>query len=253
MTQAINTFALKSDAYAQARPRYPQALYDWIAAQCGAHEAAWDCATGNGQAAVDLASRFATVHATDISPEQVRHAVAAPHIVYSVQGAEHTDFRDSQFDLVTVAQALHWFDFRAFWPEVRRVCKAGAFFCAFGYGWFDSDPEVDRLLAEPFRQILDPHWAPQNRMLLDGYPSQAIQFPFERAKAPELAIRVTWTVPQIIAYMQTWSAYKRSQEHAAAARELSGVVARAMQHLADRGPVEITMSLAIAAGRVTPG
>ena len=250
MTRAANTFAQKSDDYALARPRYPRALYDWILGQCRDRDAAWDCATGNGQAAVDLAPHFGCVQATDLSREQVQHGMHSPNIVYSAQPAERTDFADGSFDLVTVAQALHWFDYGLFWNEVARVCRPGALFCAWGYAWFDCDAEVDRLLVQPFRQLIGSYWAPNNRILWDGYQDQDIAFPFARLAAPRLAIRAQWTVPQLIAYMQTWSSYKRSQGDAQAARELAALADRALTRFADLGPLDITMPLAVVAGHV---
>jgi len=118
---ALDLFSEKSDLYAQARPQYPQALFDFLSSCVVHHGSVWDCATGNGQAAVGLAKLFVHVQATDMSEQQIAHALTAENITYSVQSAERTNFADQQFDLITVAQALHWFDFEKFWPEVLRV------------------------------------------------------------------------------------------------------------------------------------
>lgn len=126
------TFSVASAAYASGRPLYPTELFTWIASNCESHRKAWDCATGNGQAALGLAPHFECVEATDISAEQIEHCFPAPNISYSVQPAEQTMFPTSNFDLVAVAQALHWFDFERFWPEVWRTAKPNAFFCAWG-------------------------------------------------------------------------------------------------------------------------
>ena len=158
-------FSVQSDDYASSRPHYPAELFAWIAAQCMAWEAAWDCATGNGQAALGLAQHFDWVEATDFSPEQIEHAFAADNVCYSVQPAEQTDFPSASFDLVTVAQALPWFDFDAFWPEVRRTAKPTAFFCAWGYAWFDCDSELDAALFTPVLRILEPFWAGENAIM----------------------------------------------------------------------------------------
>jgi len=132
----LDLFSEKSDLYAQARPQYPQALFDFLSSCVAHHNSVWDCATGNGQAAVGLAKIFSHVQATDMSEQQIAHALAADNITYSVQSAEHTNFADQQFDLITVAQALHWFNFEKFWPEGLRVLKPGGVFSAWAYDWF---------------------------------------------------------------------------------------------------------------------
>lgn len=248
MTDARDTFAKKSDAYAVSRPRYPAALYEWLLSHCARREAAWDVATGNGQAAVDLSPHFEAVYASDISCEQVEHGEQRPNIVYSAGPAEETDYPDGLFNLITVAQALHWFDYDKFWPEIARVSKPGALFCAWGYAWFDCDSQVERALVRPFRQIIEQFWASNNAILWRGYKNADIRFPYERLKTPPLSIEVEWTVPQLIAYMQTWSAYKRSLENKAAARKLQRIVERAETELSGHPPISITMPLEIVAG-----
>lgn len=160
-----NTFAQSPDRYAAARPLYPDALFEWIAGACGRHDAAWDCATGNGQAAIGLTRHFRQVEATDISAAQVGEAFAAPNVRYSAQPAERTRFADGSFDLVAVAQALHWFDYDLFWPEVRRVARPGALFCAWGYAWFRGPEAVNSLLLDPVARLVERYWASNNRIL----------------------------------------------------------------------------------------
>ena len=78
---------------------------------------AWDVATGSGQAAVELAARFDRVVATDASAAQLASAEARPNVTYLHEPAERSSLDDASADLVTVAQALHWFDHRAFFAE----------------------------------------------------------------------------------------------------------------------------------------
>lgn len=250
MTEARDTFAKRSDVYAMARPRYPAALYDWIVSRCERHDFAWDCATGNGQAAVDLAQRFAHVHASDISREQVEHGIAAPNIVYAAESAEETSYPDGLFDLVAVAQALHWFDYARFWPEVSRVARPGALFCAWGYAWFRCDPEVERELVLPFRALIEPFWAPNNRLLWHGYRSDEIGFPYERLETPSLSIDLEWSVPELATYMQTWSASKRAAEDPAVGGELARLLDTALARFAGFPRLPIAMPIAMVAGRV---
>jgi len=250
MTPPENAFARGAAGYALARPRYPEALIAWLVANSRERRAAWDCATGNGQAAVDLAPHFQVVHATDISAEQVARGLGAPKVRYSVQPAEHTSFESASFDLVTVAQALHWFDLPRFWSEVRRVARPGAFFCAWGYAWLEGAPDLDAELLSPVRELVAPFWAPSNRILWQGYRDEDVAFPFERVAAPRLTIRARWTIAQIVAYLRTWSAYQRGQGDPMVASALGEVEARALRRLAARGEMELSMPLAILAGRV---
>ena len=111
--------------YGRYRPHYPDALFAWLAAQVGPDARAWDCATGNGQAAVALAGHLAHVVATDASATQIAAAVPHPRVEYAVRPASASGLPDRSVSLVTVAQALHWFDFDKFWNEVRRVLKPG--------------------------------------------------------------------------------------------------------------------------------
>ncbi|MQA40376.1 class I SAM-dependent methyltransferase [Rugamonas aquatica] len=252
MTQPPNTFAQRSDQYALARPHYPPALFDWLRQQTAAHDLAWDCATGNGQAAVDLARHYGQVMATDLSPEQVGQGLPAPNVQYSAQPAERTAFAAHSFDLITVAQALHWFDYAAFWPEVRRVAKPGALFCAWGYAWFDCEAEVMAALVMPMRELLAPYWAPNNRILWDGYRDADIAFPFAHVAPPPLEIRERWSVAQLIGYMQTWSSYKKAMLDSDVAARLTTLVAAAQARFSQLAPLHISMPLAIVAGRVHP-
>ncbi|WP_167758675.1 class I SAM-dependent methyltransferase [Zemynaea arenosa] len=250
MSQAQQTFAQQSGQYALARPRYPQALYDWILSQCPGRAAAWDCATGNGQAAVGLAPHFGMVQATDLSAEQVRAGLRAPNVFYSAQPAEATAFADHTFDLITVAQALHWFDTARFWPEVRRVARPGALFCAWGYSWFECESEVAAEFALPLRALLEPFWAPNNRILWNGYRNEDIAFPYARLPAPPFVIEARWTIEEMIAYVQTWSAYKLARQDVRVAAELERLCGGARERFAARGTLAARMPLSVVAGRL---
>ena len=254
-TQPENIFAVASAAYASDRPHYPQTLFGWMASACPERQAAWDCATGNGQAAIGLAPYFKRVEATDISPEQLKEAIPAPNIRYSAQPAERTDFDDDSFDLVAVAQALHWFDYERFWPEVRRVAKPDAFFCAWGYNWFDRTEELDDLhkfYLDPLVELLESHWAPNNPILWRGYRSEEIAFPFRRIDPPALAINLRWGIERLIGYVRTWSAVKQAQAaDSAKAEAIAALEQEARTRFTARGAMAMALPLSIAAGRIT--
>lgn len=200
-------FSDKAKLYAAARPRYPEALFAFVAALAPARRRAWDCGTGNGQAAVSLAAHFAEVCASDPSAEQISQAIAADRVSYSVQPAERTRFPDRHFDAICVAQALHWFEFAAFFAEARRVAAANAAFVAWGYDRLLVSPEFDVRFQAVVLDALMPYWPEQNRLLWNGYAD--VPLPFERMAAPAFEIRVPWTFPQWFAYVQTWSAMRR--------------------------------------------
>jgi SAM-dependent methyltransferase len=247
----FNSFAQNSRAYALARPRYPAGLFEWIGGQSPGHDAVWDCATGSGQAAVSLAAHFARVDATDIAPTQVEHGMEHPRIRYSAQPAERTRFAPASFDAVTVAQALHWFDLPAFWAEVRRVARPGALFCAWGYAWFRYGEEVEAALVDPVKALVEPYWAPNNRILWDGYRDADIAFPFDRIAAPAFPLTLDTDAARIADYIRTWSAFKRAAAaDSTLGSRLEDCLARGIKALRPERPVRAVTPLAIVAGRV---
>lgn len=203
-------FADKADLYAQARPSYPSALFDFISSLCNETQSSWDCATGNGQAAKHLSAIFDKVAATDISREQISNAFAANNISYSVQAAEQTNFTDNQFDLVTVAQALHWFNYERFWPEVSRVLKPDGVFVTFAYNWHQVEREIDTIVQTYLLDVIADYWPPQNQLLWDGYRS--VDFPFTPLAAPNMSLTCRWNANQFLQYLHTWSATRRCMQ-----------------------------------------
>ena len=75
-THPTDHFSAHAQNYARFRPTYPTELFAWLASQSPGHRLAWDCGTGNGQAALGLADHFVHVHATDLSPQQLAQARA---------------------------------------------------------------------------------------------------------------------------------------------------------------------------------
>ena len=197
-------FSEKSALYAAARPTYHAALFAAIAERSPGRDTAWDCATGSGQAAVGLAAHFGRVEATDASAQQVANAAAHPRIRYSVQPAERTDFADGAFDAVTVAQALHWFDLDRFYAEVRRVLRPGGIIAAWAYDWSSVTPAVDSAVQRHLLVKIRPYWPRQVDLLQKGF--MHIPFPFAPVELPAAKIEMAWTLPQYLAYLETWSA-----------------------------------------------
>jgi len=203
----IQTFSSGSDAYAKYRPQYPGELFDYLNKIADGHDRAWDCATGNGQAAVGCAKYFSHVEATDLSAEQIQNHISHPKVHYSVSPAEHTLFNDHDFDLVTVASAVHWFDQGKFFQEVRRVLKPNGILAVWGYGFAEIEPEVDTLIAKVLLGPIDRFWAEGNRQIIAGYRNLVLPFD-EVRNPPTFAVRIEWTLGQLAAYLRTWSAVK---------------------------------------------
>jgi len=204
-------FSSAADRYARFRPVYPAALFDFLAGLCARRELAWDAATGNGQAAVELADRFQRVVATDASERQIAHATRHPAVEYRVEPSESTSIESSSVDLTTVAQALHWFDFERFWDEVRRVSRPDAIFAAWCYGFLRIAPAIDRILRELYSVTLgDKYWPAERRHIEAAYAT--IPFPFARIEAPVFSIRARLDLERLMGYLGTWSAVKRYRE-----------------------------------------
>jgi ubiquinone/menaquinone biosynthesis C-methylase UbiE len=197
-------FSHQSDQYARYRPTYPEALYQFVLSTVPDRQRAWDCATGNGQVAASLAAYFREVEATDLSPQQLAQAPALPNVRYAVSRAEQTPFPDAHFDLVTVGQALHWFNAGAFYAEVRRVLRPGGVLAVWGYELLHVSPVLDPLLEAFYRHTVGPYWAPERRHLEARY--QTLPFPFEEVPTPAFSMTKTWTRADLLGYLGTWSA-----------------------------------------------
>jgi SAM-dependent methyltransferase len=203
-------FDQKPGFYAKGRPKYPEELFKCLASICNNFQAAWDGATGSGQAVIGLADYFDRVYATDISKAQIANAFKHPKITYLVQPSEATDFLEDQFDLVCIAQALHWFDYDPFWPEVKRVLKPGGVFAGWGYSWFSIEAKIDELVHEKILKTLEPYWAEQNKLLRDHYGS--VPFPLSPIATPHIPMKVARNLNQLFSYLRSWSSVRRCIE-----------------------------------------
>lgn len=202
------TFSLQSDQYAKHRPTYPASLFAYLNSLLDHHDRAWDCATGNGQAAISCANYFARVTATDISAEQIRQRLQHPRVTYGVCSAEQAPFENQSLDLIIVAQALHWFNLEQFYPEVLRVLKRGGVLAVWGYAFFNIQPDIDQIIAQNLLEPIDPFWAEGNRKLMAGY--RTIPFPLDEISSPPtFEMQLEWNLNQLADYLRTWSAVKR--------------------------------------------
>jgi ubiquinone/menaquinone biosynthesis C-methylase UbiE len=200
-------FSQHSKEYAAFRPTYSKTLYDFIFRHVKNFDTAWDCATGNGQATNDLALRFKKVLATDLSEKQIQNAVQKSNIEYSVCKAEHTPFADNSFDLITVAQAIHWLNFDLFYKEVKRVAKPNSLLAVWGYSLLSINPVIDPLINQFYSDVIGSYWDKERKFIDEKY--QTILFPFEEIKSPSFEMHFEWTLAELAGYINTWSAVQK--------------------------------------------
>ena len=202
-----DNFSTQARVYSQARPLYPASLYQFITSQCQALNTAWDCATGNGQAAIALTQYFGQIIATDASASQIENAEHNNKVIYKVATAENSGIDSHSVDLVTVATALHWFKLEEFYNEVKRVLIPGGIIAAWGYFDTHISKEVDAVIQNLARVQLKDYWDPNIAIIRDGYRN--IPFPFERIEAPSFIIEAERDFNWLIDYINRWSASQK--------------------------------------------
>jgi ubiquinone/menaquinone biosynthesis C-methylase UbiE len=204
-------FSRVSADYSRYRPRYPAALFDWLASLTPRHTLAWDCATGSGQAASGLAAHFDRVVATDGSADQIVNATPLPNVEYRVAPAERSGLEAGSVDLVTCAQALHWLPLEAFYAEVQRVLTGAGAIAVWGYHVpIVDDGEVDRHIRHFHNVVVGPYWPAARQLVEDRFST--IAFPFDEIAAPSFDMRVRWTLEDYARYLGTQSATDRYRE-----------------------------------------
>jgi SAM-dependent methyltransferase len=200
-------FSATAAEYAAFRPTYPAALFDFVATLPERRRAAWDCATGNGQAAVPLAGYFDRVVATDASAEQIVHATPHARVSYRVALSDASGLESASMDLVTVAQALHWLPHERFFAEARRVLAPGGALAVWCYTMAVITPPIDEVVTRYYAVTCGPYWSPERALVDEGYRS--IAMPIDEVAAPPLAIEASLTLAQFGGYMRTWSATRK--------------------------------------------
>ncbi|MDE2422538.1 MAG: class I SAM-dependent methyltransferase [Gammaproteobacteria bacterium] len=204
-------FSSLATGYAAYRPEYPPELFEWLAGLCVEHELAWDCATGNGQAAKYIAKYFEYVIATDASAEQIAQAQGADNIVFRVASAEHSELKQHSVDLLVVAQAVHWFDLEKFYAEARRVLKPNGIIALITYAHHRVNAEIDVPSLHYYHDVIGNYWPAERKWVETGY--RDLPFPFTEIKAPEFKLDAHWSLPHFLGYQATWSATKRYIEN----------------------------------------
>lgn len=198
-------FSGQAAGYSKHRPHYPPALFDYLASITPERDLAWDCGTGNGQAAVELARHFRQVIATDPSAKQLAESMAHPKVEYRNARAEHCGLEDMSASLVTVAQAFHWFEQPGFFREVRRVCRPGGVLAIWCYELAVVNESVDSTVLRLYRDLLGAYWDPARRLVEEGYRNEKI--PFSELTPPLFDMHVDWDFADFMGYLGTWSAW----------------------------------------------
>ncbi len=207
MAEFKDHFSGHAAIYREARPTYPPELFAWLAQQAPDTTLAWDCGCGNGQATVALAEHFTRVVGTDPSANQIAGAEPAVNVEYRVEPAEHSSLPDGSTSLVTVAQALHWFDFERFYGEVKRVLKRGGIFAAWTYSDCSVDAAIDKIKDRLYIDLTGPYWPPERVHVDAGY--KTLPFPFVEQATPEFRMTAQWDMEHFLAYLRSWSATQR--------------------------------------------
>lgn len=199
-------FSAQAKQYAFFRPQYPQELYAFIFRHVKAFDLAWDAGTGNGQAAAVIATSFNRVLATDISKNQLDNATRLDNVDY-VEAGETTNLLAKSVDLITIAQAIHWFDRERFYNEVKRVAKPGAIIALWGYGLLSVGSEIDHLIHEFYAKVVGPYWDSERKLIDEAYHTLA--FPFREIPNSGFQFNAVWSIDHLDGYLSTWSSVQR--------------------------------------------
>ena len=202
-----DNFSKHSDIYLKYRPHYPVGLFSYLSSLTAQHDLAWDCGTGNGQAAIALTGFYDIVVATDPSGQQINNAIPHHKVCYKVEKAEHSSIPSHTADLLTIANALHWFDFDLFYKEANRVLKPGGIIAAWCYEVPTISPAINPILRHYHDHTLNNYWQPENRLVEKGYAT--LTFPYDIIDAPIFYCEKDMCLDDLIGYLNTWSATQR--------------------------------------------
>ncbi|AJR16289.1 class I SAM-dependent methyltransferase [Leptospira interrogans] len=200
-------FSSHSSFYSEFRPGYPKDLFYYLKNLSPHGKTVWDCGTGTGQAAVPLGELFEKVIASDPSENQIVNAEPRQNVEYRVCKAENSTLGNHEVDLITVAQAFHWFDFNPFYKEVIRVGKKKGILAIWGYGLHSISSEIDGLVNKLYGEIVGPYWPSERKYVEEKY--KTIPFPFEEIVPPHFSMKEEWNVDQLLGYLRTWSSVQK--------------------------------------------
>ncbi|KAF8019148.1 hypothetical protein BT93_H3894 [Corymbia citriodora subsp. variegata] len=216
-------FDKQAEIYTDARPTYPREWYQKLAALTPRHALAWDVGTGNGQAALGVAEHYQQVIATDVSESQLNYAIPHPRVRYIHTPPSISDDEllamiggENSVDLISVAQAIHWFDLPKFYSLVSRVIRRpGGMIAVWGYQAIQVSPSFDPILKK-FLDATLPYWNPNVRYVFDQY--KTLPFPFESVGLGSEGNPVALDIPKevsfegILGILRSWSAVTTAKD-----------------------------------------
>jgi ubiquinone/menaquinone biosynthesis C-methylase UbiE len=197
-------FSTQAKEYSKNRPKYPKELFVYLSSLVNEHKTAWDCATGNGQAAIGLEPYFDKIIATDASSSQIDHAELHPKIEYRTATAENSGLLSDSIDLLTVATAIHWINSELFFPEVKRIVKNGGVIAVWTYSECMINEEIDVISKYYTHDIVGKYWAPEIKKAWDF--ENKILLPFETIDTPDFEFHLNWDLNDYLKFLYTWSA-----------------------------------------------
>jgi ubiquinone/menaquinone biosynthesis C-methylase UbiE len=205
---AKDLFSTLASIYSKYRPTYPKELYEYIISFVNERNIAWDCATGNGQAASVLADYFTEVFATDISESQLRNSIQKKNVTYEVSPAEKTAYHDNTFDLITVATAYHWLKWDQFYNEATRVGKKNCVVAIWTYYTLTTaDEELNTLYEHFYQNITRGYWEDERRYVDEKY--ETVRFDFAPLPTKQFFSTMQWTRDDFKGYLESWSAVQK--------------------------------------------
>lgn len=204
MSSFKDLFSVQASNYAKYRPNYSEELFKYLSSLTEQHKLAWDVGCGNGQASVELAKFYKLVAATDPSAKQIEAGIPKNNIQYTVGSAESSHLNNQSVDLITVAQAFHWFKQPQFFAEVQRVTKPKAVLAIWCYELAQVNAEVDAKVMELYEGVLGSYWEKERKLVEEGYRNEKI--PFDEIKAPQFKLHADWSLDHLVGYFSTWSA-----------------------------------------------
>ncbi len=202
----IDYYSRRSEVYAKYRPKYPPDLFEYLASICTRQNTAWDCATGSGQAATGLAGHFKKVLASDPSKGQITNAEQCDNLHYFISTAENSGIKSGSIDLVTVAQAVHWFDFDLFYAEIRRILHRQGVIAFWSYNLLKITSDIDKIIDNFYWSILKKYWREERKHIDEDY--RTIPFPFDEKDSPAFSMTAEWNLAHLTGYLSSWSAVK---------------------------------------------
>jgi SAM-dependent methyltransferase len=205
-----NWFDQGGQAYARFRPEYPPELSEFLAGIAPSRQTAVDVGCGNGQLTAHLAIHFASVIGLDPSADQIANATPQERVRYVCAPAEDLPLPDHSVDLITAAQAAHWFELPRFYAEVRRIGGDDAVIALISYGVLRLDSDIEARFRQFYRDEIGPYWPPERSLVDTGYAG--ISFPFRERTGETFEIRESWDLGELLGYVSTWSAVRRARQ-----------------------------------------